>query len=70
MPLDLPFPLRFRGYFEAPLFRTFFISLGTSKYRGSTVCHKHFMNSSPCIIWTEELEIAVVVMLLIIVVRG
>ena len=24
MPLDLPFPLRFPGYFEAPLFRTFF----------------------------------------------
>ena len=24
MPLDLLFPLRFPGYFEAPLFRTFF----------------------------------------------
>ena len=30
-PWIYPSPLRFPGYFEAPLFRTFFISLGTSK---------------------------------------
>ena len=36
-PWIYPSPLRFPGYFEAPLFRTFFISLGTSKQRGSTV---------------------------------
>ena len=30
-PLIYPSPLRFPGYFEAPLFRTFFISLGASK---------------------------------------
>lgn len=32
------------------------------------ICHKHFINSSLCIIWTEALEIAVAVVLLIIVV--
>ena len=31
------------------------------------ICHKHFINSSLCI-WTEVLEITVVVVLLIIVV--
>ena len=32
------------------------------------ICHKHFINYSLCIIWTEALEIAVAVVLLIIVV--
>ena len=36
-PWIYPFPLRFPGYFEAPLFQTFFNSVGTSKQRGSTV---------------------------------